>query len=1170
MSRRLLLLALIALPLAAQDFSANAARQLRAPRKIRLHNQPVLLQSAHVWNDGETVTWNGIVDNPLPGSFSLAISGNIVEGILTTASGETFAIGGRPDELTYTAVPNQPFLCPVAPTLAKAEAPLPGPRQLDSDNQVDILVAYSAAARARSGSALGITNTIRGAVDYTNQAFFNSGIATTLNLVGVKEVTIAESGSCLFDLAQITNLGNTSGNELNSLRQQTGADLVSLIITDGDCAGIGYVLSNTTGNPDAAYSLTALNTSTTQLTFAHEIGHNLGAAHDRANSGGSGLFPYSYGYQNTTADPFFRDLMSYECAGAPCPRQPYFSNPNVRVFGRPTGVAASAPNSADVAATFALSAPVVANYRPRNPNPDPALVPAITVSPAKNDVPRAGGTFTVTIRASANLEWIARATPWLPIGEIRGFGNADIVVRVPANNTIGSRGGEVYLSPGNNINGPSLGRSSFVQDGVQATFIPSSIAAAAGPVSGQTRLVLSDESFPWTASYFYPGETWLTISPLSGIGSTTLTYTAAANLSNQYRSNGITIEGSYLFGVGQYNYTITPMAAAVTLPAAGGSATIPVSLNSTSGAWMATAFSSDQWLTATPSFPTQFQSLATFTATRNLSSADRFGTLTIGSETIRVRQLGQRCTLAAPISLGAVLNAQLAATPACGSSYLSNTQRAAYSNRYTFSGTAGQTVRILMESGVLDSVLYLTGPNNELLTQDDNSGGSNNAAIPNLTNFFVLPSTGTYTIEATSFSLGSFTLRLLGSTPAAATLLPTSLTVAPTAGTGTLALSLPAGLAWSATAYSEDEWLQVNPPTGSGNTTLSYSYFPNPSTTARTATIRAAGQTFTLTQSAAPSEERVLPSPPPLTGPGTRDTGPLYSIGKDSKHVYRFTHPAGFASLNVVNVLINTALDGGRACYIAYSRPAGVLYLVDDAGPDAGLAALTLGSNATVSNSQCTIHGADSSAVGSGNQLTLTLRIEFKPAFSGYRVVYLAARDAAGGNSGWNTHGGIAIPDLPATFPRSGPMQPSSGQSMQPFIRFSFQHEGATNNLGTAWVLMGTAVDARNACYVAYFAPGKLLLLLPDDGDASKATSMPIPSSGSLQNSQCTIYGSQSNLGSGQGELAFFLSILFNANFQHKQIGIWTATQTLATPGNPAKTSPWTIVGGWNPTRVGF
>ncbi len=1167
MSRRLFLLALLALPLTAQDFSANAARQLRAPRKIRLHNQPVLLQSAHVWNDGETVTWNGIVDNPLPGSFSLAISGNIVEGFLTTASGETFAIGGEPNNLTYTPVPTQPPLCPAAP--APAEAPLPGPRQLDSDNQIDILVAYSAAARARAGSAIAITNSIRGFIDYTNQAFSNSGVTTILNLVGVKEVPISESGSCSFDLAQITTFGNTSGTELNTLRQQAGADLVSFLITDSNCAGIAWVLSNPTGSPNAAYSVIAQNTSIVPLVFAHEIGHNLGAAHDRANSGGiPGLFSYSYGYQNTSADPFFRDIMSYECAGAPCPPQPYFSNPNIRVFGRPTGVAAPAANSADAAATFVLSTPIVANYRPRNPNPDPSLVPVLSALPRSTAVPRAGGTYTVTVRATA--PWLARTgDSWIPIGEVTGTGDAEVVVRIPPNNVIGNRSGQILFSPADNSNS-ILTQANFTQEGVQATFSPRSVTTASGPVSGQTRLTLSDESFSWTAAPLPAGQNWFSFSPSSGTGSTTITYSAAANPSTTFRGSGISLGNGVGFGFSQYNYVITPNAAAVTLPAAGGSATIPVSPNPDFGHWMAAAFSPGNWLTATPDSASQFRTLATFTATRNPSSADRFGTLTIGSESIPVRQLGQRCTLANPISLGAILNAQLSATPVCGSSYLSNTQRAAYTNRYTFSGTAGQTVRILMESAALDSVLYLTGPNNELLTQDDNSGGSNNAAIPNLTNFFVLPYTGTYTVEATSFSLGTFTLRLLGSTPATATLLPAALTVAPTVGTGTLALTITPGLAWSATASSVDEWLQVTPATGTGSATLSYKYFPNPSTTARTATIRAAGQTFTLTQSAAPPEQRVLPGPPPLTGPGTRDTGPLYSVAKDAKHVYRFTHPGGFESLGVVNVLINTALDGGSACYIAYSRPAGVLYLVDDAGPDAGLAALNLGSNATVSNSQCTIHGADSSAVGSGNHLTLTLRIEFKPAFAGYRVAYLAARDNSGGNSGWITHGGIAIPDLPTTFPRSGPIQPSSGLSTQPLIRFSYQHEGVTNNLGTAWVLMGTAVDARNACYVAYFAPGKLLLLLPDDGDASKATSMPIPSSGSLQNSQCTIFGQMSSLVSGQGELAFSLNILFNAAFQHKQIGIWTATQTLATPGNPVKTSPWTIVGGWNPTRVGF
>lgn len=118
--------------------------------------------------------------------------------------------------------------------------------------------------------------------------------------------------------------------------------------------------------------------------------------------------------------------------------------------------------------------------------------------------------------------------------------------------------------------------------------------------------------------------------------------------------------------------------------------------------------------------------------------------------------------------------------------------------------------------------------------------------------------------------------------------------------------------------------------------------------------------------------------------------------------MFRFRHPAGFASLDVVNVLINTSLDGGKACYVAYSRAADVLYVVDDAGPTAGLGALIvgvliIGSNGSVANSQCTIYGAESSALMTGNELSLTLRIEYSRSFSGYKAIYLAARDGVGG-----------------------------------------------------------------------------------------------------------------------------------------------------------------------------
>jgi hypothetical protein len=48
-----------------------------------------------------------------------------------------------------------------------------------------------------------------------------------------------------------------------------------------------------------------------------------------------------------------------------------------------------------------------------------------------------------------------------------------------------------------------------------------------------------------------------------------------------------------------------------------------------------------------------------------------------------------------------------------------------------------------------------------------------------------------------------------------------------------------------------------------------------------------------------------------------------------------------------------------------------------------------------------------------------------------------------------------------------------------------FPCERSVDDMARLWVLMNTAVDARNGCYVAYFIPGRLLFLLPDSRDAA-------------------------------------------------------------------------------------
>jgi hypothetical protein len=73
----------------------------------------------------------------------------------------------------------------------------------------------------------------------------------------------------------------------------------------------------------------------------------------------------------------------------------------------------------------------------------------------------------------------------------------------------------------------------------------------------------------------------------------------------------------------------------------------------------------------------------------------------------------------------------------------------ALSQFYTFEGKRDDvvTIRMVRPSGALDSFLVLLDPSRREITNDDDSGGGQNALI----NRFVLPSDGTYTIVATRY-----------------------------------------------------------------------------------------------------------------------------------------------------------------------------------------------------------------------------------------------------------------------------------------------------------------------------------------------------------------------------------------------------------------------------------
>jgi hypothetical protein len=127
-------------------------------------------------------------------------------------------------------------------------------------------------------------------------------------------------------------------------------------------------------------------------------------------------------------------------------------------------------------------------------------------------------------------------------------------------------------------------------------------------------------------------------------------------------------------------------------------------------------------------------------------------------------------------------------------------------------------------------------------------------------------------------------------------------------------------------------------------------------------------------------------------------------------YTFTFSDTKGNQDLGVENILINTALDGGHACYIAYDRQSNFLYLVNDNG-DALLPGINVANGGSVFNNQCWVAVDFTSAISTnGNTLSLTVSINFRQGFGPNLVFYLAARDSPGSNNtGWQAIGTLTV-----------------------------------------------------------------------------------------------------------------------------------------------------------------
>ena len=321
------------------------------------------------WRGEGRFTWYGqILGAPHQSQVMLTHENGIYKGVIayeqqhfqiTQVSGDIYRIEERgpvPDMQFSVLRPTATQLRDTG-TLTRAKSHIT-PRGVPADDGriVDVMVVYTDKAEAGDPNIL---TTIQAMVDQMNLAFSNSVVNTRARLVRAYKTSYSEYGDSL--VVDITRLQSTTDgflDEVHNERTAYGADVVTLLINNNltGVLGIGFLNSASPAYASTAFSVVQTYMALDYYVYGHEVGHNMGCHHDRANASGSGAYSYSYGYYDGVAG--FGTIMSY-----PGTKIPYYSNPSVNYGGSPTGVDDASPSSADNAHSLNNMVPFVAAWK---------------------------------------------------------------------------------------------------------------------------------------------------------------------------------------------------------------------------------------------------------------------------------------------------------------------------------------------------------------------------------------------------------------------------------------------------------------------------------------------------------------------------------------------------------------------------------------------------------------------------------------------------------------------------------------------------------------------------------------------------------------------------------------------------------------------------------------
>ena len=314
-----------------------------------------------------------------PTSITLVVMGQDVIGTLRHRGAlyEVRPLGGgltavyRYDASRLRAPEGEDFVVPDGPFPESAPSTRGGAPPAARD-EIDVLIVYTRAAKRSVGN---MDAAIALLVLETHLKYANSAITTRLRVVHAYETSIPVASedtppNTLEDLNRLSAPDDGFLDDALEAREQFHADVVVLLYrpSSGLCGGgIAFLLSHQSWSAEHAFAVVGMGgcNSVSASSFAHEVGHLQGGAHDPESRGGEPYGPYRHGHGFCNAERGWRTVMAYNTDGRCREEIAHFSSAEVLYEGQPTGDR----ELRNVARVINETAHAVANFRSRTDAP---------------------------------------------------------------------------------------------------------------------------------------------------------------------------------------------------------------------------------------------------------------------------------------------------------------------------------------------------------------------------------------------------------------------------------------------------------------------------------------------------------------------------------------------------------------------------------------------------------------------------------------------------------------------------------------------------------------------------------------------------------------------------------------------------------------------------------